>query len=721
MTSHDSSLPSIEETLIQFEAILDTDATPLRKINPLGETFAACQMAAVIFGLPEIPKGGDHRMGATIEEVATSFGLVAREVALQGDWWNHDLGVVIGVLKEGNLPILMRSNVRRGAMEFCKPQQKDQFERVSREKALSLDQTAYALYPTLPDRPLALADTIKSALRIHPFEVLVFLALTTAIALFAYSVPVSSGLVVDYAVPHRDTSLLVAIISVVAGCNILMLVLRYTAEMVAQRLEGSVGIYIQVGMLDRLFRLPLNFFSEQNTVALMRRFSGFENARRSLLRMLVSTVLDAVTLIVGLALMAFYFPLGALVVFITLVLSIGLAYWIGKKSFAAFSEGESMSVNVLTVVHEMISNMLSIRVYAAQRRMFSRWRDSFIEMRRRTVRSNRFTIAFSACQQTINLVSLSIIFSIVTYAATSTVTQPVGYYIAFVGALSLINGSILSLASSIVASFGIQATIKRAALILASLPEKHHGRIRLGPLRGDLEVANVDYRYFEESPLVLHDFSMSIRAGSYVGIVGASGCGKSTLVKLMLGLLSPVKGKVSLDSRNLLDFDVSKACQQIGVVMQDYRMLSGSVLENILADRIFSDEEILSVLSKVGLGEYIKSLPMGIHTHISENSTTFSAGQIQLIALARALIGQPRMLIFDEATSALDNLSVQRICSLLEELKITRIVFTHRLNTLRNCDTIFVMDRGQIVQQGTFAELENSNDSFSAMLYSKTE
>jgi ATP-binding cassette subfamily C protein len=121
------------------------------------------------------------------------------------------------------------------------------------------------------------------------------------------------------------------------------------------------------------------------------------------------------------------------------------------------------------------------------------------------------------------------------------------------------------------------------------------------------------------------------------------------------------------------------------------------------------------------MGDYIKSLPMGVHTHISENSTTFSAGQIQLIALARALIGQPRMLIFDEATSALDNLSVQRIGTLLDALKITRIVFTHRINTLRNCDTILVMGKGQMVQQGTFAELENTDGLFNAMLHGKTE
>ena len=342
-------------------------------------------------------------------------------------------------------------------------------------------------------------------------------------------------------------------------------------------------------------------------------------------------------------------------------------------------------------------------------------------MRRRIVRSNRFTIVQAACQQSINLVSLAIIFAIVTYAASTTTAKPVGYYVAFVGALSLINGSIMNMASSILASFGIRATIKRATLILTSLPEKDHGRMRLGTLKGDVELANIDFRYTDASPLVLHDFSLSIAAGSYVGVVGTSGCGKSTLLKLMIGLLTPVKGRVFLDGNNIPDFDIDKARQQIGVVMQDYRMVSGSVLENILAERIFADDEILAILSKVGMGDYINSLPMGVHTHISENSSTFSAGQIQLLALARALIGQPRMLIFDEATSALDNLSVQRITALLDDLKITRVVFTHRINTLRNCDHILVMSHGRMVQQGSFAALENTDGLFNAMLHGKTE
>lgn len=716
MTSHEASLPGIDETLVQFDKVLASDVKSSNRPHPFGDLFAVCQMAAVQFGLPDVPSGGTHRLGASLDELATAFGLIVREVSLPGDWWTHDIGTAICISTDSSPPLLLRSNLQRGGMEYCSPRQQGKFHAVTKELAADLPATAYALYPALPDAPVSLVSIMKGVLILHPLETGIFLALTALVALLAYAVPVASGLVIDHAVPHRELRLLATIVFVVVGCNVLMLVLRYTAEMVAQRLEGSMGVHVQAGTLERMFRLPLNFFSQQNSVALMRRYSGLESARRALLRMLVTSLLDIITLLVGFGLLAFYFPLGALVVAVTACISLALAYWLGKLSFSAYSQGEAMSVNLLTIVHEMIANMLTIRVFSAQRRLFSRWRDSFIEMRRRIVRSSRYNIVFSACQQAINLVSLSIIFAIITYSTSATAAKPVGYYVAFVGSLSLITGSVLSLASSILASFSIKTMVIRATGILTAVPEKPHGRMRLGLLKGAIELVDVDFRYSDSGPAVLHDFSLSIAPGQYIGIIGSSGCGKSTLVKLMIGLTSPSKGKILLDGNSLQDFDADHARQQIGLVLQDYRMVSGSVLENVLANRIFSDDEVLSILNKVGIGEYIASLPMGLHTLISEDTSTFSAGQIQLIALARALIGEPKMLIFDEATSALDNMSVERIGAVLDDLKITRVVFTHRINTLKNCDQVYVMGQGQIVQQGTYADLANTEGLFKAML-----
>jgi ATP-binding cassette subfamily C protein len=229
----------------------------------------------------------------------------------------------------------------------------------------------------------------------------------------------------------------------------------------------------------------------------------------------------------------------------------------------------------------------------------------------------------------------------------------------------------------------------------------------------------VDFKYSPEQPLVFSSLSLRIQPGEYIGIVGHSGCGKSTLVRLILGLLPPTNGKVFIDRNDLSNVNLEAVRKTFGVVLQDYRMFAGSILENITAGRNLEVEPVLKTLETIGMAKFVKSLPMGIHTVIGENTSLFSGGQIQLMALARALVGEPQLLLFDEATSALDNVSVSKVGEVLDQLAITRIVFTHRLGTLKKCDRIVVMDRGAIAQEGIYEQLVNTAGFFKNMLQGK--
>ena len=229
----------------------------------------------------------------------------------------------------------------------------------------------------------------------------------------------------------------------------------------------------------------------------------------------------------------------------------------------------------------------------------------------------------------------------------------------------------------------------------------------------------MDFKYGDDQPPVFADFSLQIKAGEYIGIVGPSGCGKSTLVRLLLGLQPPTRGKVFIDRNDLSNVNLDEVRRSFGVVLQDYRMFAGSILENITAGRDLEVDAVLKTLETIGMGPFVKSLPMGIHTVIGESSSLFSGGQTQLMALARALAGDPKLLIFDEATSALDNVSVGKVGEVLDGLAITRIVFTHRLGTLRQCDRIIVMDRGVIAQAGTYEQLAQADGPFRTMLHGK--
>jgi len=702
-----SQLPSVEDTLLQFDQLLITSIGDSSRVNALGPIFAICQRAAMLFGGNGVPIAG-YRIGGSVNDVAASLGLYARDVTLTGDWWNYDLGVVLAFNTTDHQPILMQLNRKTNRMEYCNPDKLGRFHPITKEFAHNLDPLAFVLYPTLPHSGLSMGLIIKRVFKIYPFESAAFVFFTFIAAVLGYLSPAATGFVIDYAVPNRDLVLLSIIISVVVGCQFLILLLRYTAEIIAQRLQGGMGFHMQVGTLERLFRLPLSFFSLQSNVALMRRFVGMEMVRRSIVQLLIRSVMDIASIIIGLCILTYYFPAGALVVLIFSITSLLFAYWLGHLSFSAYSEGESMSVNVLTVVYEMIANMLSIKVFGANRRFFLRWSDNFIEMRRRIVRSGKYSNIYGAFQQSMNLIALSAIYLMIVYWVSSTDLKSVGFYVAFVSSLTLVTNSIQNVASTILASFGVRSRLTRSMSLLSVTPELSVGKKRLKEFLGDIKLTNLSFRYSVNASYVINDFSLSINHGDYIGILGSSGCGKSTLVKLLLGIHKPTKGSISVDGSPLDELDLVNLRQSISVVMQDYRTFSGSVVENIIAGRFFDETDVLDILDRVGLGVYISSLPMGMHTHLNEGAVSFSNGQMQLIALARALIGSPRLLILDEATSGLDSLSMQNIRKIVDDLQITRIVFTHRLQTLESCNKIYVMENGQINLRGNFLELHQN-------------
>jgi ATP-binding cassette subfamily C protein len=401
------------------------------------------------------------------------------------------------------------------------------------------------------------------------------------------------------------------------------------------------------------------------------------------------------------------------------VLNLGVAFLLGSLSRAAYAEGEAMTANVLTIVYELIANMLPIRLFAAQRRAFIRWRDNFIEMRRRQVRSTRYGDVYAAFQQSLGLLTLCIVFSIVTYSTTTVPPDSIGEYVSFVASVSIVTGSVASLASTVLAYFSLVVSVNMSLPLRMEIPESVAGRKKLAVSRGEIELQGVDFKYSPEQPLVFSSLSLRIQPGEYIGIVGHSGCGKSTLVRLILGLLPPTNGKVFIDRNDLSNVNLEAVRKTFGVVLQDYRMFAGSILENITAGRNLEVEPVLKTLETIGMAKFVKSLPMGIHTVIGENTSLFSGGQIQLMALARALVGEPQLLLFDEATSALDNVSVSKVGEVLDQLAITRIVFTHRLGTLKKCDRIVVMDRGAIAQEGIYEQLVNTAGFFKNMLQGK--
>ena len=240
------------------------------------------------------------------------------------------------------------------------------------------------------------------------------------------------------------------------------------------------------------------------------------------------------------------------------------------------------------------------------------------------------------------------------------------------------------------------------------------------PSRFDGEVRFSDVQFWYKDTQVLNGLSLNVPARSSLAVVGGSGSGKSTLLKLLLGFIMPAAGKVYIDGTDIGDMDLSRYRKHIAVVPQHSMLFSGTLLQNLMygAPPYVSRSRVWEVVKQVGLEDFVNSLPKGLDSPVSESGANLSGGQSQRISIARALLRDPKILILDEPTSALDRENEQRVMGILDDImgSCTIIMVAHRLNTIRNFDSIAVLESGRVAEQGTYDELIEKNGLFCSML-----
>jgi ABC-type bacteriocin/lantibiotic exporter with double-glycine peptidase domain len=279
-------------------------------------------------------------------------------------------------------------------------------------------------------------------------------------------------------------------------------------------------------------------------------------------------------------------------------------------------------------------------------------------------------------------------------------------YMAFSVAFGFLQGAFNSLAAVALTAAEIRPILKLSEPILNAEPENTEGKSIVKRLNGNIEVSNLHFRYGERLPEILKGISFKIKAGEYVAIVGKTGCGKSTLLRLLLGFETPTKGAVYYDGRDVNRLDMSSLRRKIGSVTQNGALFQGDIYSNIvITNPLMTVDEAWEAAEIAGIADDIRQMPMGMNTMISEGQGGISGGQRQRLMIARAIAPKPNILMFDEATSALDNITQKKVSDSLEKLKCTRIVIAHRLSTIRQCDRIIVLDKGHIIEDGTYDEL----------------
>ena len=480
---------------------------------------------------------------------------------------------------------------------------------------------------------------------------------------------------------------------------------------------------IDVELGARLFRhllaLPMAYFQARRVGDSVARVRELENIRNFLTSSALTLVIDLLFTFVFLAVMYFYSPLLTWVVLGSLPFYVAISAAATPLFRRRLDEKFKRGAENQAFLVESITGVETLKAMAVEPQMQRRWEEQLAGY---VAASFRVLSLGNTASQAVQLVSKVVTAAILYFGAKLVIEGDlsVGELVAFNILASRVSAPVLRLAQMWQDFHQARLSILRLGDILNTTAEPTYmpGRARLPAIRGAVRFDHVTFRYRIDGQEVLHDITFDVPAGQTVGIVGPSGSGKSTIAKLVQRLYVPESGRVLVDGMDLAIADPAWLRRQIGVVLQENVLFNRSVRDNIaLADPAMPMERIIDAARLAGAHDFILELAEGYDTVVGERGSTLSGGQRQRIAIARALVGNPRILIFDEATSALDYESERIIQENMKAIARGRtvLVIAHRLSTVRSADRIVTLECGRLVEDGTHDTLIKTGGRYASL------
>src|SRR5436190_2390409 len=536
---------------------------------------------------------------------------------------------------------------------------------------------------------------------------------------FALVSPLFFQVVIDKVLVHRSMSTLDVLIVGLIGIGVFETVLGILRTYLFAHTTNRIDVELGARLFRHLLALPIAYFQARRVGDSVARVRELENIRNFLTSSALTLVIDLLFTFVFLGVMVFYSPdltaivLASLPVYIAI--SAGVTPLFRRRLDEKFRRGAENQAFLV----ESVTGIETLKAMAVEPQMQRRWEEQLAGY----VSASFGVLSLgNTASQTVQLVS-KLVTTVTLYFGARLVIDgglSVGELVAFNMLAGRVSAPVLRLAQIWQDFHQARLSIARLGDILNTAPEPtfNPARAALPPIRGDVTLEHVTFRYRVDGAEVLHDVSFSVPAGQVVGIVGPSGSGKSTLAKLVQRLYVPESGRVMIDGMDLAMADPAWLRRQVGVVLQENVLFNRSVRDNIaLADPAMAMERIIAAAALAGAHDFILELPEGYDTIIGERGSSLSGGQRQRIAIARALVSNPRILIFDEATSALDYESERVIQENMQRIARGRTVFVvaHRLSTVRTTDRIMTIERGRLVEDGSHDELIRTGGRYASV------
>lgn len=657
-------------------------------------------------GVEVVLKPTDPALNAfdALQQLAQQGGVSLRRVKLDGkNWWREDAGPLLATLKGSGHPVALLPLAGGGGYQMEDLGSLHAGSVLLDEvTAAQLADGGFMFFRKFPARVIGLLDLLRFGLSTTHRDSLTMMVCGLLGGILALFTPFATGILVDKVIPNGSGDELLQLTVLLIAAALGVAAFELARSLALLRLEGRLGNASEAAVIDRLFNLPAPFFKNYAAGDLAQRAFSIN----SILHQLTSTTQSIVlSWVFGLFSFVYMFMLNwqlglvatALVALI-LVVTVSVNFWRLRMERQLYALQGAIASRVL----QILNGINKLRAGGAEDRAFVLWARDFAQQKQVDMRVRGLGNLLNVFNASFIVLASATLFASIAFFQKDIST---GVFVTFNTAFMQFLSATLALAGALTGSLSIIPLYERAKPILTTLPEQQESQIRAAPLQGEVEISRVSFRYAEDGPLVLDDVSIHVKKGEFVAFVGPSGSGKSTIFRVLLGFEKPQSGAVYYDNQELSGLDAGSVRRQLGVVLQNGKLMPGDIYTNIVGSAPRTMDEAWEAARMAGLADDIKAMPMGMQTVISEGAGTISGGQRQRLMIARALVNRPAVLLFDEATSALDNQTQAIVANSVRQLDATRIVIAHRLSTIIQADRIFVIVAGKVVETGNYSEL----------------
>jgi len=540
------------------------------------------------------------------------------------------------------------------------------------------------------------------------------------VQLFGLAGPLLIQVIIDKVITQRSLDTLQVLGLALVVVTLLEGVLGALRTFLFAETTNRIDLRLGAEVIDHLLRLPLSYFDRRPVGELGTRIAELEKIRSFLTGQALGTVLDAVLSVLYIVVMVAYSWLLTLIALGVLPIQIGLTL-LGAPLFRRqFREAAQENARTQSHLVEVLSGIQTVKAQNIE--MISRWKwqDFYSKYIARTFEKTITGTALTETSQVLQKLSQLLVLWV---GATLVLKgeMSLGQLIAFRIISGYVTQPLLRLSSIWQSIQELKVSFERLADVVDTPQESDDAdkaKIPLPPLEGAVHFEQVDFSFSRSTPPVLHQVSLDVSPGTFLGVVGQSGSGKSTLTKMLSRLYAPDKGRILIDGYDIAKVELYSLRRQIGIVPQEPLLFSGSVADNIaLGDPDASSDAIVEAARLACAHDFIMDMPAGYSSDVGERGAGLSGGQRQRIALARTLLLQPRLLVLDEATSALDYDTERRVFrNLVDNLHSCTVFFiTHRLSTIKRADRIVMMYQGAVAEVGTHDELMDLKGRYYAL------